>query len=323
MLHETKIKLSFKNKKFKLLVISDLHCVLDFDKRILADINTLLDKTRPDLVIINGDLVWKNGCENEENFRSVVKGVTAPFEERKIPWAYCFGNHDDERSFHRSLMQPIYEEFDHCISYAGEKDVDGAANFVLPVWSEDGEKIKFNIWGLDSHDSLSDYVKQYNLNPDMWFYKFDDPLHPGGNYDTIKFTQIMWYWQKSLEIEKAMGEKVPGLMCFHIPLPEFITLYRNVAQTKYKGTRREGVGCSLFNSGLFNAIVQRGDVKTVICGHDHINDFEGSLCSVTLAMDGGISYDGYCDDDLRGGRVVEINEDDPFNIKTYMVRVND
>lgn len=323
MLPETKIKLQFKNKKFKILVISDIHGVYDFDKRILDDINALLTKTRPDLVVINGDLVWRDACDCEEHFRSFVTAVTKPLEDAAIPWAYCFGNHDDEKDWHRDNMQPIYEEFAHCISTAGPKEVSGAANFVLPVWNTKGDDIVYNVWGLDSHDTMSDYVKELGLNPDMWFYRFDDPLYPGGGYDMIRFNQILWYWNTSAEMEKELGHIVPGLMCFHIPLPEFVTLYRNVAQTRYKGTRREAVGCSQFNSGLFNAIVQRGDVKTVVCGHDHINDFEGELCGIRLAMDGGISYDGYCDDDLRGGRVVEIDEDDPFNIKTYMVRCYD
>ena len=64
-------------------------------------------------------------------------------------------------------------------------------------------------------------------------------------------------------------------------------------------------------------------MKTVISGHDHINDWQAEYLGVTLAYDAGLSYDNYCDDDLRGGRVVEIDESDPWHVKTYMVRASD
>ncbi|MCR5150564.1 MAG: metallophosphoesterase family protein [Clostridiales bacterium] len=321
MINETKIKLKFKNGRFRILIMSDLHGVYHFNKQIVSDIAMLLDREKPDLVIFNGDMVWKDASDCKEHFLHFVSAAVAPVEERQIPWAYCFGNHDDEGGFSRYEQQKLYESFDYCISTAGPEDVTGAANFVLPVFSSDGEKIIYNVFGLDSHNTLSDYVRDMGLNPDMWFYRFDDPLYPGTGCDTIRFNQVLWYWNTSVNMEKENGGKIPALMCFHIPLPEFVTLYRNVAQTKYRGNRREAVGTPLFNSGLFNAVVERGDVKTIVCGHDHINDFDGFLNGIHLAMDGGINYDGYCDDDIRGGRVVEISESDPHDVKTYMTRV--
>ena len=316
-----KPELRFKNGKFTVLIMSDIHGIYSFNRQILDDISLLIDREKPSLVLINGDMVWRDASDSEEHFRHFVTQVAQIFESRSLPWAYAFGNHDDEKGFDRFEQEKIYEEFPHCLNSSGPIEVDGAANYVLGVKKEKSEEIAYNIWVLDSHNSLRDYVTEFNLNPDMWFYKFDDPLYPCGGYDTIRFSQIMWYWQQSVKMEKEKGRKTAGLMAFHIPLPQFITVYRSAAQCRFKGIRREAVGCGPFDSGLFNALVERGEVKTVVCGHDHINDFEGELCGIRLAMDGGISYDGYCDSDIKGARLIEINEDDPFNVSTRMVRV--
>lgn len=35
----------------------------------------------------------------------------------------------------------------------------------------------------------------------------------------------------------------------------------------------ESVGCSPFNSGMFDVICELGSTQAVYCGHDHVNDF--------------------------------------------------
>jgi len=41
----------------------------------------------------------------------------------------------------------------------------------------------------------------------------------------------------------------------------------------FYGGMYESVGCSPFNSGMFDAICELGSTQAVYCGHDHINDF--------------------------------------------------
>ncbi len=315
--------LRFKDGKFRVLTFSDLHGIENYDLRLTRDLDAIIEKVKPDLVMLLGDVGWRTAVTDAETFRAYLADVVAPIEKRKIPWAHVFGNHDDERGLLNEMQESVYESFEYCVSKAGPDDVAGTANYVLPVKSETSDDIVFNVWGLDSHDGMGDYIKEFGLKTDPWFFNLPDPLYPFSRYDSIRFNQIMWYWNSSEEINAFAGKKVPGIMAFHIPLPEFIVLYKNTAQTYYKGTRREAVGCGPFNSGLFNALVERGEVKAVICGHDHINDFEGDYCNIRLAMDGGISYDCYCDDDLRGGRVVEVKEASPDVIDTYMVRSAD
>lgn len=325
----TKKELRFKNGRFKILCISDLHGVVNFDRRILRDLGALLDYTKPDLLMILGDMVWKDAMESKENMRAFMRPVAEVIESRNIPWAHVFGNHDNDCVGHTDFcQQEVYEEFRLNLTKRGPEEIHGTGNFVLPILSENSDDIVYNVWGVDSHDSLGDFMKEFHLgDPQSKWDKqcvYPTCLHDwGGTYNTLNFDQLMWYWNSSVELENYAGHKIPGMMTMHMALPEYTIVYKNTAESYYEGTRREGVGCSPINSGMLNAILDRGDVKTVMCGHDHINDFTGSFLGIKLCCDAGLNYDGYCADDLRGGRVVEIEENDPWNIKTYMVRSAD
>ncbi len=314
-----KKELRFKNGKFRILCVSDFHGVVNFDRRLTRDLSAILDSAKPDLVLILGDTVWGDAADSPESIEAFLKEVIPCIEDRKIPWAHVFGGHDDERGITNEVQEKIYESFEYCLSKRGPADVSGVGNYVLPVKSSDGEKIVYNVWGLDSHDNAGEFADEFGLQKDRWWLYLPDNFSLDSHYDTFRFDQLMWYWNSSKELENYAGHKIPGLMVCHMPLPEYILCYKNVAQTVYRGTRREHCGCNMINSGMFSTLVQRGDVRTFICGHDHINDYEGTYCGVKLAYDAGLNYDGYCDDDLRGGRIVDIDENDPWNVKTYMI----
>lgn len=316
----TKKELRFKDGKFKILCVSDFHGRVNYDKRLMRDFSAIVDGTQPDLVLVLGDMVWGDASESEEAVRDFLTDAMQCLEDRKIPWAHVFGNHDDEKGISNEAQEKIYESFEHCVSKRGPEDVSGVGNYVLPIKSTDGERIVYNVWGLDSHDNMGEFAQEFGLNPERNALFLPDNFSVDSMYDTYRFDQLMWYWNSSVELEKYAGEKIPGLMVSHMPIPEYILYYKNVAQTHYRGNRRESCGCNMLNSGMFSTIIQRGDVKTFVCGHDHINDGQGTYCGITLAYDAGLNYDGYCDDDLRGGRIVEIDENDPWNVSTYMVR---
>lgn len=317
------IPLRFHNGKFRIFCLSDTHVLADGDRRLARDIAAILDGVKPDLVLFLGDQVWKSSAENADTLRDGLHRQVDPVEERGIPWAHVFGNHDRERGFSNADQEPIYEEFPHCLSQAGPADIHGTGNYVLPVLAEHGDKIVYAVWALDSHSGFGDFIKEHGLPSDPWFYNLPDPPVTSAGYDTVRFDQVRWYWDRSCELEREQGGKVPGLMVMHQPLPEYTIPYKNPAQTRYRGNMREQVGTGNYNAGLFGAVVDRGDVKTIVAGHDHINDWQAVYMDVTLAYDAGLSYDNYCDDDLRGGRVVDIREDDPWHVDTYMVRSAD
>lgn len=323
-LHEilfTKKQLRFNgNGKFRILIFSDFHAVLDFDRRLIRDVGAIVEGCKPDLVILNGDQIWKDEFKTPEQLHGFLSEINDEFEKRNVPWAHTFGNHDAESGFEVCDQQDVYESFDYCISKRGDSNIHGTGNYVLPVLSSKGDHIAYNIWALDSHRNTVQFVEEGKEEYDEWRIFVKDPIYPCQKYDSIRFDQLMWYWNTSVLLEEYNKSIIPGIMVFHAPIPEFIQLYKNVAETNYRGNRREGVGCGPLNTGVFATVFQRGDVKTIVCGHDHINDFQGKYLGITMAMDGGLNYDCYCDDDLRGGRIVDIDENDVWNVKTYMIR---
>lgn len=322
-----KLPLRFRDGKFRILAISDLHGVVNYDKRLTRDLAALLDGVKPDLLLILGDVADHDALESPENLRGYLADLNAVMAARNIPWAHTFGNHDCDENKPFSQMA-VYEEMSHCISKRGPETVAGVTNYVLPIASEDGSDVLFNVWLLDSHDSLGDYMRLHRLGDpgSKWDYQCAYPscLHGwAAGYDTLRFNQVMWYYEGSRYFERQAGHKVPGLLGLHIPLPEYRVIYQNPAECYYEGIMRETVGNSPVNAGLLNAMVDRDDVKTVVAGHDHINDCTGLFMGVKLTYDAGLSYDCYCHDDLRGGRVFDLTADAPAEVKTYMVRARD
>ncbi len=317
-----KNELRFKNGSFRILCFSDSHGIKDFDTRVVRDIDAIVGATNPDLVLFLGDNVWKDGAESEDTLRRFMSAVVKPLNKRSIPWAHVFGNHDMERGFLTKDQQPVYESIEGCLSSAGPEEISGVGNWLLEIKSESSDKTVYNVWGLDSGRGIGEFLDYCGLPRDTKT-KLSDPLHVSSSYDTVKFDQQMWYWNESKRTEKENGGKVPGLMVMHMAFPEYVLLYKNVQETDFRGTHRESVGSGPVNSGMLATLAQRGDVKTVVVGHDHINDCEGTYLGIRLTYDAGIGYDGYCHGDLRGGRIVDITEADPWNVKTYMVRSAD
>lgn len=87
----------------------------------------------------------------------------------------------------------------------------------------------------------------------------------------------------------AQKAPAPGLVFFHIPLPE----YASFDSSNFTGVKQEGISSASVNSGFFTTMVEAGDVKAVFTGHDHINDFCGELADINLCYGGGFGYHAY------------------------------
>jgi len=88
---------------------------------------------------------------------------------------------------------------------------------------------------------------------------------------------------------EAQKESAPGLMFFHIPLPEFASF----DSSNFTGVKQEGISSPIVNSGFFTTMVEAGDVRAVFVGHDHINDFCGELMDIHMCYGGGFGYHAY------------------------------
>ncbi|MEU6264875.1 metallophosphoesterase family protein [Saccharopolyspora shandongensis] len=317
---------------YKIVQFNDTQDDERIDRRTLELMNAVLDDQRPDLVILNGDNIT-GGCDTELEMRQAMNNVVQPMEERKIPWAITYGNHDEDSTakggLDESEMLEFYRSYAYNVNELGPRGVTGTGNMNLFVHGSRGNDPKFNLWLLDS----GRYAPGNIAGQDFAGYP---------TWDWLRMDQVAWYFQQSVEIERQVGRKVPGLMFIHIPLWEYRFMWfgsvdgrtdadhaRGVARHGIVGERNEAECPGPFNSGMFNAILTRGDVKGVFCGHDHVNTYHGNYYGVLLGYAGNTGFGTYGlsgaeRNRLRGARVYTLNENTENVLdSTYMVFAKD
>lgn len=315
---ETKIDLHFnEDGKFKVMVTSDFHLHGNNTgvQEIIDGLKILIDREDPDLIILDGDNFANGSANSPAVIEEVLGKVMAYAEEKAIPWMHVYGNHDDI-GLSKEAQQPVYESFEYCIS----KDVEelyGVGNYVIPIYGHDSDDIKFAVWAFDSgaHLSTDDQNKYFPA-------KSEFNGHTGVQYDWIRGDQVNWYVETSKRLEEYAGEKVHGLMAFHIPLQESYTAWTNKDTMMHSGLKLEPVCASAMNSGLYSAILARGDVKVVVNGHDHINNYAVSYGDVILSYAGAFYSNLYWDERTAGTRIFVIDEEKPEVVRTYFSYMN-
>ncbi len=320
---ETKKELRFRDGKFKIALFSDLHGGKVYNKKLKRDFDAMVEYIKPDLVLFSGDVFDIDAeLRTEEEIRAFLDEIMEILEKNNIPWANVYGNHEREGALPNKELQPIFESYPNCVSKSGPADIRGTGFHVLPIRSGDGDDIVFNVWGMDSGCTVDicDYEHPNYVEADI---VMKNPLINGKGYDNPNFDQVVWYYTSSKMLEEHAGHKIPGIMYLHIPLPEHNVIAKNPEVCGMVGEKREGIACSELNHGLFAACLVRGDVKGIFVGHDHVNDFCGTYCGIKLGFNAAMAYDEYNADDMRGCRIFEISENDPWNFETSVIHAKD
>ena len=126
------------------------------------------------------------------------------------------------------------------------------------------------------------------------------------------------------------GEYTNALAISHYPLKQFVTAYNlAVSDTPYdekgnkaflvEGERREGEGCSYMDIGVFDLYKSIG-VKTILCGHEHTNDYVVNYLDMTMVYGVKTGYFSSHDDAVQGGTLITIDKDSNGNIKKIYIQ---
>ena len=245
--------------EFKIVQFTDIHYQPENpeSKVSIELIKEVIREEQPDLILFTGDVVWAKPAY------TVLDHVFDPVVNAKIPFAYIFGNHDDEYGKSRDQLMEYAQQKPYCLSVKGDKQLAGVGNFVLEIKNSKDENA-FLLYLLDS----SDYSKVKNI----------------GTYDWLKLNQIEWYTKESKAYtEENKGTPYPALAFFHIALEEFYTMCE-VNKSKLIGNRKERECNGFLNTGMFAAMRQAGDVMGIFVGHDHDNDYVGIHYDVALGF---------------------------------------
>ncbi|XP_056171396.1 probable inactive purple acid phosphatase 29 isoform X2 [Syzygium oleosum] len=282
--------------EFKILQVADMHyadgrttpCedVLPSQVAGCSDLNTtafihrMIQAEKPDLVVFTGDNIF--GFDATDAAKS-MDAAFSPAISSGVPWAAVLGNHDQESTLSREGVMKHIVSLKHTLSQVnppGVHVIDGFGNYNLEVHGVEGSgfenKSVLNLYFLDSGD--------YSTVPSIL------------GYDWIKPSQQFWFQRTSMKLQRAymsnpVAQKAPapGLVYFHIPLPEFASF----DSSNFTGVKQEGISSASVNSGFFATMVEAGDIKAVFTGHDHINDFCGELTGIELCYAGGFGYHAY------------------------------
>ncbi len=313
-------KLHFKgDHTFKIVQFTDTQDDQDCDPRTISLINTVLDDQKPDLVVFTGDNI-RGGPTTVDELKKAIDSVVSPVDSRAIPWLVTFGNHDHEATDPLGLTKvdqlQIYMSYPYNIN---KKTSTGTyvGNMNVLIYSSKGATPMFNVWALDSGEYASETIGGQSIG--------DDGL-PG--WDWMRYKSIQWYTSTSEALQVANGKRIPSLMFFHIPLWEYSLMWNNKDRHSVVGERNETECPGPFNTGLFAAVLQRGDVKGIFVGHDHVNDYVGNYFGVTLGYSANTGFGTYGlggtdNDRLRGARVFNLKETAPNKFTTKMVFAKD
>ena len=322
--------LRFKDGKFKIMLLGDLHDCYDMKNNnaaekmddTLALIGKAVKELKPDLVVYMGDNARSS---TEYEMRAVISRITYPVSVSDTPFDLVFGNHDRECEVDLPTQLKLYREHENCYALNADDSLSGYGNHNLVIKSGDGEKDIFNLWFIDSHNLYSDRSKSY--------------------YDAVHEDQIEWYKKTAKELADKNGGKVlPSLLFQHIPVPEEYELLREakpyekldsvqghktysdkyyMLKPEVEGYLGEGPAVPDFNSGEFAAWKETGDVLGAFFGHDHMNDFAGYVDGILLAQCKTAGFRVYTDGCRSGVRLITLEENNPENVQTRMYHFKD
>lgn len=313
------MKLSFKDGKFRILMIADTQEGTRVNSDTLKLIEASLERSKPDMVVYSGDQIWgKNKFKgNKDEVARVLKELTEPVSKRGIPFAICFGNHDRQVGLSNEEQFEIYKTFD---GFIGESDegIDGVGNHCFEIM--DGDEVKYLLYTIDSHSNLKI------------------------GYDNVHENQIEWYRNVRDSYEQRLGHVIASVVIQHIPVCEVFDLMTRVKRTKrgavrgfrthegeYFVLKKDRVNKEAFmkespadpqeNSGEFTALCEKGEVKGLYFGHDHNNSFNGDINGIDVGYTQGAGFNVYGPGLDRGTRVIDLFTDG--SIKTYDMRYKD
>ena len=312
---------SIENKEgtdFNILQLTDIHLggsIVSYSKDIktLETVYQLIEKTKPDMIIVTGDFVFPLGIQSYSfNNYTPIMQFASFMRNIGIPWAFVYGNHDTE--FVASHSEEELNELFKSFSYQTTKtlmypevqpDITGRSNQVILVKNSDGT-INQALYLLDSNSYTS--------------MKIND-------YDYIHDDQVQWYEDSLKEIFKSENNLVSSLIFTHMPLQEYKDAYNLYKQgsneVKYYygeiGEKDEAICCSDYKSELFDRAVMLGSTKGIFVGHDHYNNISMEYKNIRLTY--GMSIDYLAMPGIekktkqRGGTLITLHSDSTIDIE--------
>ena len=325
---------------FKIMQIADIQDIIIFKGLNRLFITDLVEKEKPDLVVLTGDNISNGAGKLIDWFvkKSIDKFMSI-FESRNIPVAIVYGNHDEENCMTKEEQWEVYEKYNCFVGVRDSEELSGYGTYYLPINASDSDKQKFTLWFFDSQD--------YNKDEEV------------GGYGCVEKDQIDWYIKTEKTLTEANGgEAIPSFAFQHIIVPEiFDVLYKvgKVDEESGEIIKLEAPGpvykeqtitengfvyafpekyadedtflsetcCPpKYTNGQADALIDNGKVLGIAVGHDHKNSFIIPYKGLDIVQTPTASFGSYGDLN-RGARTIILNEKDLTSYETDVIFFKD
>lgn len=250
---------------FKILMFTDtqLWTFLGDNKRCYEEMDQLVARTNPDLIVLPGDNL--SAFASRFSIGNFIKHM----DSYKVPWAPVFGNHDGEIPTNSKNWQgDQYMKSNYCLFEKGPSNLYGCGNYAINI-TENGSPV-YTIFMFDN----GEYAKFNGANDEVG----------------MSAEQIGWYEWTVKGIERAAGRTVKSMTFSHFAQPEFTEAVEKLGIKNEDGTytipEEYGSGTFMYlpgsapeNTGFVEKCKELGSTQYIFCGHDHENA-------------GSVTYDG-------------------------------
>ncbi len=247
-------------KRFRILQLTDLHFfshekeVRDaFNVRAVENMHKLVKETKPDLVIVTGDVWSENpGGEGEARMRYAI----GHFESLGVPWAFTWGNHDQVSDY------PVAHEALAAARHSLYRGTDSDGNYVINI--EDASRKR--VWQIVCLNTHRDGLQQPQRQWMQELVKADPEPVPRFAFFHIPLKQYDDIWKNgtalgmkgedvcmekedgsSLAVLKAAG--VRACFCGHDHQNDYSGMSDGVELVYGRVSRAGGYGADIFPKG--------------------------------------------------------------------------
>lgn len=315
-----------KNKEFVILQLTDVQIIdpkqkcypdrihgecetiwLDKDKCAFNLMKQLVDKVKPDWIVVTGDNVYGEFDKSGNSFIEFVRVM----ESFKTPWSFVFGNHDGEVNVtynnityeagigYKWQCDYIKNNTKYCLFTPGKPSMGYSNYFVELVDKEDNPLWTFAM--LDTHGCRD------------------------GETQGINDEQIEFYKNYINDTNSKYNKKIKNFIFYHIPSHQY-----RLAALKYYGDEKCFISsdgsknergdfgqnqepvCCFQDDKFWNTIKELDTTVAIFAGHDHINN--SSIMYEGIRLTFGMKTGTYDYHNQLGGTKITIKDND-YNIE--------
>lgn len=294
-----------------------------------GQIDKLVKETRPDLIVITGDLITYQGADHAyAKFIEFIDGVCEKYE---CFWTLTFGNHDAEYNRNKVALAEMMMASQYCLFDMGP------TNFTFDSAKFDGDYNDGNAWsGLTGLGNFIIKVLDSEQNVRQVLFMMDSNDWVTGDYPDRKYStpsagyypmQIAWYdWVcEGLKASNG-GVPIPSAFFAHISPYRAPENSENSDQKKLNSDAYTAMTYDGITYDIQKSIENNGSTKYVFVGHTHYAGFtwkdESSGVVYTNGNKTGYNYNDSTHD--TGGTLIELKTDGVrishyHNTKVYAV----